>query len=49
MHETNDWLVLPYELSGFSITELQQNRPELAGLLGRLAPYVKAEDDLPTG
>lgn len=49
VHETGDWLVLPYELSGFSVTELQQNRPEMAGLLARLAPYVKAEDDLPAG
>ena len=47
VHETNDWLVLPYELSGFSIDELQENRPEMAGLLKRLAPYVKTDDDLP--
>jgi len=44
VHETDDWLVLPYELSGFSIAELAENRPELAGLLERLAPYVKADD-----
>lgn len=49
VHKTDDWLVLPYELSGFSINELQENRPEMAGLLGRLAPYVKADDDLPVG
>ncbi len=49
VHETNDWLVLPYELSGFSIAELQENRPELTPLLKRLAPHVKAEDDLPVG
>ena len=49
VHETKDWLVLPYELSGFSIDELQQNRPELTGLLKRLAPHIKAEDDLPVG
>ena len=49
VHETNDWLVLPYELSGFSIAELQENRPELIPLLKRLAPHVKAEDDLPVG
>ena len=47
VHETNDWLVLPYELSGFSIDELQENRPEMAGLLKRLAPYVKTDDALP--
>ena len=49
VHETKDWLVLPYELSGFSIDELQQNRPELTELLKRLAPHIKAEDDLPVG
>ncbi len=42
VHETSDWLVLPYELSGFSIDELRDNRPEMAGLLDRLAPHVKA-------
>ncbi len=49
VHETKDWLVLPYEMSGFSIAELRQNRPELAGLLERLAPHVKSGDDLPAG
>jgi hypothetical protein len=44
VHETDDWLVLPYELSGFSIAELKRNRPELAGLLERLQPHVKADD-----
>lgn len=49
VHETSDWLVLPYELSGFSINELTENRPEMAGLLKRLAPHVKTDDDLPVG
>ena len=49
VHETSDWLVLPYELSGFSIAELQDNRPELTPLLKRLAPHIKTEDDLPVG
>ena len=49
VHETRDWLVLPYELSGFSITELTENRPEMGDLLRRLAPHVKTEDDLPVG
>lgn len=39
VHETNDWLVLPYELAGFSIEELKANRPEMAGLFDRLAPH----------
>ena len=43
VHETSDWLVLPYELSGFSIDELRSNRPEMAALLDRLAPHVKTD------
>jgi len=45
VHETSDWLVLPYELSGFTIDELRKNRPEMAGLFDRLAPHVKADND----
>jgi len=43
VHETDDWLVLPYELSGFSIDALRVNRPEMLGLIDRLAPHVKAD------
>ncbi len=43
VHETEDWLVLPYELSGFSIDELRKNRPEMLGLIDRLAPHVKSD------
>jgi hypoxanthine phosphoribosyltransferase len=43
VHETDDWLVLPYELSGFTIDELRENRPEMAGLFDKLAPHVKAD------
>ena len=49
VHETKDWLVLPYEMSGFSIAELKENRPEMSELLERLGPYVRSEDDLPVG
>ncbi len=45
VHETNEWLVLPYELSGFSIDELRENRPEMSGLFDRLAPHVKSDSD----
>ncbi len=45
VHETNDWLVLPYELAGFSIDELRKNRPEMAGLFDRLAPHLESEGD----
>lgn len=43
VHETSDWLVLPYELSGFSIEELRENRPEMLSLIDRLAPHVKSD------
>lgn len=45
VHETDDWLVLPYELTGFSVEELCRNRPEMAELLGRLAPYATADNE----
>ncbi len=45
VHETDEWLVLPYELSGFSIEELRKNRPEMSGLLDRLAPHVNSGSD----
>jgi len=43
VHETDDWLVLPYELSGFSIDELRANRPEMLALIDRMAPHVNAD------
>jgi hypoxanthine phosphoribosyltransferase len=49
VHETTDWLVLPYEMCGFSIEELQANRPEMKDLLERLSPYIKLDDELPIG
>jgi hypoxanthine phosphoribosyltransferase len=42
VHETDDWLVLPYELSGQSLEELRENRPELAGILDRLERHLEA-------
>jgi hypoxanthine phosphoribosyltransferase len=41
VHETQDWLVLPYELSGLSIDELREHRPELGTIIDRLEPLVK--------
>lgn len=43
VHETNDWLVLPYELSGFTIDELRKNRPEMTRLIDRLAPHMQPD------
>jgi len=36
VHETQEWLVLPYELSGLSLDELQAHKPELTSLIERL-------------
>ena len=41
VHETSDWLVLPYELSGNSIEELREQRPELGSIIDRLGARVK--------
>lgn len=41
VHETEDWLVLPYEMSGLSLDELRENRPELADVFDRLVPHVE--------
>jgi len=40
VHETQDWLVLPYELSGLSIDELREKRPELGSIIDRLEPLL---------
>lgn len=36
VHETQQWLVLPYELAGLSLDELQTHKPELAPIVDRL-------------
>lgn len=40
VHETTDWLVLPYELTGMSVDEIKAGRPELADIAERLRPYA---------
>ena len=47
VHETSDWLALPYELAGMSPEELVQNRPELAPIIERLMPFMEAKKDKP--
>ncbi len=41
VHETADWLVLPYELTGMSIDEIRRLRPELAAIAERLRPFAE--------
>lgn len=33
IHETDDWLVLPYELSGLTMDEVRTNKPVVAALI----------------
>ena len=47
VHETEDWLALPYELSGMSTAELIKNRPELAPILERLRPFIESDEGKP--
>jgi len=47
IHETSDWLVLPYELSGLSIDELRESKPEIAPVIDRLQALVEARRDKP--
>lgn len=48
VHETRDWLVLPYELSGLPVDELRTHKPALNGLIDRLQPFIVARDNKPT-
>lgn len=41
VHETRDWLALPYELTGMSIAELREQRPELGEIIDRLEPLTE--------
>jgi hypoxanthine phosphoribosyltransferase len=41
VHETRDWLALPYELTGMTLEELREHRPELLSIIDRLQPLVE--------
>ncbi len=41
VHETSDWLALPYELSGMTLKELREHRPDLNGIIDRLEPLIE--------
>lgn len=43
VHETHDWLVLPYELTGFSIDELRELRPEIRHIIDRLEQILEGQ------
>ena len=42
IHETSDWLVLPYELTGLTIEELRENKREIAPVIDRLEALVES-------
>ena len=42
VHETADWLILPYELSGLSVDELRQNKTEIHPVIDRLDALLEA-------
>lgn len=43
VHETREWLALPYELSGMTLDELRSGRPELADVIDRLEPLLNSK------
>ena len=47
VHETADWLVLPYELSGLSISEIRDNKPEMLAVADRLEKLMEARNKKP--
>jgi hypoxanthine phosphoribosyltransferase len=38
LHETDNWLVLPYELTGLSEQEIRENKPWMLPILSQCAP-----------
>ena len=47
VHETADWLILPYELSGLSLDELRDHKPEVQPVIDRLGALIEANKDKP--
>jgi len=47
VHETADWLILPYELSGLSVAELREHKPEIQPVINRLDALVNTRVDKP--
>lgn len=48
VRETQDWLVLPYELSGLTVEEICERKPGLASIMEELRPFHdRIESDSP--
>ena len=45
VHETADWLILPYELSGLSLAEVRDHKPEILPVIERLEALVEARSE----
>ncbi len=44
VHESDQWLVFPHELSGLSLKEIRDNKPELSAYISRLELSQHAAD-----
>ena len=47
VHETGDWLILPYELCGISIEELRKNKAEIRPVIDRLEVLLESRKNKP--
>lgn len=45
IHKTDDWLVLPYELSGLTLDEIAANKPGMADMVDEIRPFVATSDE----
>ena len=45
VHETDQWLVLPYELTDLSAEELRTGKPKIAPILEELAPRLRSSTE----
>lgn len=44
LHETDQWLVLPYELTGLSAAEIAANKPYVKPIMDDIERHLKASD-----
>ena len=45
LHETNTWLVLPYELTGLDESEIQQYKPFMIPILDSIRQHTRPSSD----
>ena len=44
LHEIDDWLVLPHELTGLGVEEIKQHKPGLAPILDELTSFIPTDN-----